>query len=139
MFARRSYSLIVFTALMALWFITCGSPNRTTYTQRPDRTAPLDTAGGAGKAKMIYPSRVITANFEVPGIDTCRVKIEVHAVSTKLVRILADSTFDPGKHEIKWLADDMNNRGLDFGIYYYQYEICGKISTLKFTYRPTIF
>ena len=136
MLVSKPFCVAALLVLIAMLVMNCGSPNRATFTSRPDRTGPLDTLG-AGRYKTILPSRAMTAEFAVPDGDSCKVLIELHQASTQLVRILADSVYAPGKHTLNWLAVDQNNMGLNFGIYYYLFDICGKISTRRITYRPT--
>jgi hypothetical protein len=115
--------------------ISCGHPNQETYTSPPARTESLDS-DGAGRPKVTIPPKYLTAEFEVVSDDTCRVKIDLYAASTRLIRNIVDSVYSPGKHSYEWRAVDKYGGDLKYGFYYYQFDICGKISTRKISYRP---
>lgn len=133
------YRLIIFGVLSVVLFLSCGHPNQVTYTSVPSKTSDLDS----NKREILLPSlqpvpKTYTVNFIVPGNDTCRVKIGVYHPSGKLVRALVDSAYSPGKHSFEWDRHGDDKKVLKTGLYYYQFEICGKISTLRLTHQPVI-
>ncbi len=124
--------------MAALFSASCHNPNQVTYTAPPPRTVPLDSAAalaGAGRAVWQEPPDSATLSFTVPADSACPVKVGLYSSGRSLVRILVDSLYSPGNHKIRWLVRDSEGKALPLGIYYYQFEICGKISTLKFPYR----
>lgn len=137
MTAVSKFALEILTIVILL-FSSCHNPNQVTYTAPPPRTMPLNSAaaeGGAGSAVWKEPPDSATVSFTVPGDSSCPVRIGLHNSGRSLVRILVDSLYSPGNHTIRWLVRDSQGKALPLGIYYYQFEICGKISTLKFPYR----
>ncbi len=137
MTAVSKYVLGTLTVVILL-FPSCHNPNQVTYTAPPPRTVPLDSAAalaGAGRAVWQEPPDSATVSFTVPGDSVCPVRVGLHNSGRSLVRILVDSLYSPGNHRVRWLVRDSVGKALPLGIYYYQFEICGKISTLKFPYR----
>ena len=123
---------------VAIFSASCHNPNQVTYTAPPPRTMPLDSVAalsGAGKAVWQEPSDSASFTVTVPGDSACPVQVGLYNSGRSLVRILVDSLYSPGNHTIRWLVRDSEGKALPLGIYYYQFEICGKISTLKFPYR----
>jgi len=132
-----SYIRFAFLAITILLYASCHNPNQVTYTAPPPRTMPLDSAaeGGAGSAVWKEPPDSATVSFTVPGDSACPVKIGLYDSGRSLVRVLADSVYAPGNHRVNWRPRDKAGAPLSLGYYYYQLEICGKLSTLKFPYR----
>jgi hypothetical protein len=126
--------LLVLFLFPAAGLLTCGHSNQMTYTGPPPRTTPLDTTG-AGHRKSSLPPKILTVDFEVPGADSCRVKIEVHNSSKKLIRDIVDSAYAPGKYSINWIAKSNDSVFFDDGVYYYQFDICGRVFTRTLRYR----
>lgn len=137
MIAKGIKILFVVAALMAL-ILACGSSNQATYTRPPGREAPLtDADSGSGKSKFQLPPKILKVEYEVPGPDSCPVKIALYGTGRKAIRDLADSIYAPGKYTIQWIAKGNDSVFLDFGTYYYKFDICGKVHTQTLRYRPT--
>jgi flagellar hook assembly protein FlgD len=133
------YRLIIFGILSAILFLSCGNPNQKTYTSVPSKASDLDS----NKREIVLPGiqpvpKTYTVNFIVPCNDTCRVKIGVYHPSRQLVRALVDSIYSPGNHSFEWDRRGNDKNVLKTGLYYYQFEICGKISTLRLTHQPVV-
>jgi hypothetical protein len=135
----RRLLFLSISAAFILAELSCGPSNNNemTYSGPPPRTISLDSAGaGAGPYQLELPSMSLDVPFEVPGADSCRVKIDVHNSGTTLVRNLVDSIYTPGKHKLRWNCLGNDRIRIGYGLYYYRFEICGKVSTRSFSYRP---
>jgi flagellar hook assembly protein FlgD len=134
MFCLRLF-LLVF--LISLPFLSCGNPNQVTYTSVPSNTAGIDsTKMDRTKSTLLPVPKTYIVDFNVPGEDSCRVIITVHNSGTKVVRHLIDSTYTPGKYSYEWDRRGDDKEILKTGLYYYQFDICGKVSTLRLRHMP---
>lgn len=129
---KEMYRTAIF--LTAVWLLACCGSNYQVYTGPPPRTAPLDDKG-AGPYQPTELPKVLIVDFDVPGNDPCSVRVELRNPGTKLVRTIVDSVYSPGKHSIEWDRKDSSGVVIREGLYYYQFHICGKSSTLRLDYR----
>ena len=72
---------------------------------------------------------VTTIRFDVPRKSS--VRVEVFDVSGRSVRILVDSVYERGRHELVWDGKDASNRAVASGIYFCRLDASGFSSTMK--------
>jgi len=135
---NRIVILILTAVLTEALISSCHKTDELTYTAPPPRTTALESdsaLAGAGRPIWRYPSDTITVAFEVTGEDSCRVKIDLFNSGRQLVFSLVDSLYAPGDYSHTWSARNEDSSHIPYGIYYYQIEICGQLSTRKITYR----
>jgi len=120
--------------LTAVWLLACCASNYQVHTGPPPREAPLDDKG-AGPYQPLELPKSLTVDFEVPGNDPCSVRVELRNSGIKLVRTIVDSVYSPGRYSIEWDRTDSSGVVIREGLYFYQYHICGKTSTLRLDYR----
>ncbi|MCP4703994.1 MAG: hypothetical protein GY865_05235 [candidate division Zixibacteria bacterium] len=137
---KRIYVPILLLACLILLLACFGSKNKV-YTSLPNRTIPLDsvkTIVGALKLKPEVDSFLV--NFRVPGDSSCPVKIEFLTSQHKLERLVTDSVYSPGFHQILWGRVDANGGTIDYyRTYYYKFTICGSTHTKGFFYRKELY
>ncbi|UCD18020.1 MAG: hypothetical protein JSV44_03690 [Candidatus Zixiibacteriota bacterium] len=136
---NRLLIMIVFAAALLMLPGCWHGGNTQTFTGPPPRTIPLDSVtvnkANPRNVEYIYPPDTLTVDFVVPGEDSCRVIVEVRKTSTKVVRSIVDSVFAPGKHAITWPVKNERGLGLEYRLYFYYLDICGKISSRRLDYR----
>ena len=79
-----------------------------------------------------HPSTRIA--FSIP--KAARVRLLVYTVGGRLVRTVADDTYDPGRHAIPWDGKGASGEGLPGGVYFYRLvagttELTGKMVLLQ--------
>jgi hypothetical protein len=132
----KRFAGILLPLVLAALLSACWSSNTAVYTGPPARTTPLEAdTTGAGPYHLSDVPDSLSVDFVVPGDTACPVRIEFRNAGTKLVRVLADSIYAPGKYNITWDRTDSSGVLISFGFYYYKFYICDKTSTLKVDYR----
>jgi hypothetical protein len=77
------------------------------------------------------PSTAIV--FEVPGARAAHVRLVVFDASGRLVRVLADRVFAPGRHEVWWDGIGDGGSPLSSGTYVYRLDAGGERSARRMT------
>ncbi len=133
----RPKILPIILALSALAFLlsNCHS-NQAVFTARPPRTIPLDSVKDDAKSSRLPDPVDFTVEFIVPGHDSCQIRVELRNSGTRLERVLFEGPLAPGKQTIRWPRVTDKGSYLRYGHYYYQFDICGKITTRSFVFRP---
>lgn len=146
----KSFSNILAVALLAALLATCGhksqsAPESTTaiddgdyviYTGPPPRTVDLDSVEDlTGKIRYKRPPENLNLQFAVVGADSCHVIINLHMTPEIIVRSVVDGYYERGLHEVTWNTLSADKSPLPENVYYYQLDICGKITTQRLNYR----
>ncbi|SYZ72447.1 exported hypothetical protein [Candidatus Zixiibacteriota bacterium] len=127
--------VIIVISFLVSSVIDCHS-NQQVFTARPQRTVPLDSVKDEARSSRLPDPVDFTVEFEVPGMDSCQVRVELHNSGTRLERVLLEGVLAPGKQTIRWPRATKTGSILLYGHYYYQFDICGKVTTRSFVFRP---
>jgi len=145
---RLSHILLI--GLLAVFLAACGHKTETVsensnaiddgdyviYTGPPERTVDLDSVDDVtGQIFYKRPPENLTVEFSVADADSCHVIIDLHLTPEKVVRRVVDGVFERGLHEYTWNTLDEHKSRLPEAVYYYQFDICGQISTKRLNYR----
>ena len=146
----KHVSQILIIILLAGLLAACGHKTKTApedsntidagdyviYTGPPARTIDLDSVDDlSGQIYYKRPPDNLKVEFNVVDADSCHVSIDLHLTPKDVVRHVVDGTFAHGAHEITWNTLDKHKARLPENVYYYQFDICGKISTKRLNYR----
>lgn len=146
----KSFSNILAVALLATLLATCGhrsqsSPesaaaiddgNYVIYTGPPPRNIDLDSVEDlTGQVRYKRPPENLNLQFAVVDADSCHVVVNLHLTPDKIVRHVVDGFYVHGLHEVTWNTLSKDRSPLPENVYYYQLDICGKISTQRLNYR----
>ncbi|MBN2227086.1 MAG: hypothetical protein JW763_06945 [candidate division Zixibacteria bacterium] len=140
----RTVSVITITTLIILCAAGCfwrGNDNTATYTGPPERTVDLDRVVNDADpryAHYIYPPDTLTIGFVVPGKEPCRVMLDVRLTPERVVRTLIDSVYAPGSYAHTWSVKNERGVGLQYKLYFYNFNICGEVSTRRLDYRRKV-
>ncbi len=145
MYTMKALFVIVISSLIILGMAGCcfwrGNDNTQTYIGPPARTADLDRVVNKADpryAEYVYPPDTLTFGFVVPGEDPCRVVVDVRLTPDRVVRTLIDSVFTPGSYTHTWSVKNERGVGLQYKLYFYNFDICGKLSTRRLDYRRKV-
>lgn len=70
--------------------------------------------------------------FDIPdGSDGLRVKLEIHDLRGRSVRLLRDSSAQPGRHAVFWDGRDDNGREVPSGVYFCRLTAGERVQTRK--------
>ncbi len=146
----KHLSQILIVVLLAGLLVACGHKTETApesgnaiddgdfvvYTGPPPRTIDLDSVNDI-TGQIIYkrPPENLKVEFSVVDADSCHVSIDLYLTPKAPVRHVIDGVFTHGLHEITWNTLDKHETRLPESVYYYQFDICGKISTRRLNYR----
>ena len=146
----KQFSHILIITLLAALLAACGHNNQSAsesgstidsgdyviYTGPPGRTIDLDSVDDlTGQIRNKRPPENLTLEFAVVDADSCRVIINLHLTPDKIVRNVVDGIYPRGLHEITWNTLSKDKSPLPENVYFYMFDICGKITTKRLNYR----
>lgn len=128
---------ILLLFIIALLLFSCWGSNRATYNSPPPRTVSLDsTKTDAGDYRLVPEPDSILVAFIVPGDTACHARVGLYNGAHKLERLLADSVYSPGLHQIFWDRRDGKGELIKpLRAYYYMITVCDSTYHQSFLYR----
>lgn len=93
--------------------------------------APAAPAGLWFRAPWPNPARErVSLGFGLPAAG--RVRLAVHGVDGRTVRVLSDGALAAGRHDIAWDARDARGHAVPAGVYFARLEIAGAVLERRF-------